>query len=51
MLYGGNSSVMATQNNVLNTNPDGGRTVSDILYLCEPRADAEETALTGNGRR
>ena len=43
MLYGGNSSVMTTQTKVLNTNPDGGRTVSDILYLCEPRADAEQS--------
>ena len=43
MLYGGNSSVMTTQTKVLNTNPDGGRTVSDILYLCEPRADGETT--------
>jgi hypothetical protein len=34
---------MATQNQVLNTNPDGGRTVSDIIYLCEPRADDEPT--------
>lgn len=43
MLYGGNSSVMTTQFKVLNTNPDGGRTVSDILYLCEPRADAGQS--------
>jgi exopolysaccharide biosynthesis protein len=42
-LYGGNSSVMATQAGVLNTNPDGGRTVSDIVYLCEPSADGDET--------
>lgn len=38
LLYGGNSSVMATQDKVLNTNPGGGRTVSDIVYLSEPRA-------------
>jgi len=43
MLSGGNSSVMTTQNKVLNTNPDGGRTVSDIIYLCEPRADGDTT--------
>ncbi|MCE5190102.1 MAG: phosphodiester glycosidase family protein [Eubacteriales bacterium] len=43
VLSGGNSSVMATQNSIINTNPDGGRTVSDILYLCEPGMDAGET--------
>ena len=43
LLYGGNSSVMATQDKLLNTNPDGGRTVSDILYLCEPRADTNSS--------
>lgn len=42
-LYGGNSSVMATQAKVLNTNPDGGRTISDIIYLCEPVAGAGKT--------
>ena len=41
MLSGGNSSVMTTQTKRLNTSPDGGRTVSDILYFCEPRADGE----------
>lgn len=42
LLYGGNSSVLATQGKVLNTNPDGGRTISDIIYLCEPAAYAKE---------
>lgn len=40
-LSGGNSSVMATQTKVLNTALDGGRTISDIVYLCEP--DSGET--------
>ncbi|HRX57615.1 MAG TPA: phosphodiester glycosidase family protein [Eubacteriales bacterium] len=35
-LLGGNSTVMATQTGVINYNPDGGRTVSDIVYVCEP---------------
>jgi len=37
-LYGGNSSVMATQMNILNYNPDGGRAASDIVYISEPVA-------------
>ena len=43
LLYGGNSSVMTTQNKLLNTNPGGGRTVSDILYLCEPYSGTNTT--------
>lgn len=43
LLSGGNSSVMATQSRILNTNPEGGRTVSDIIYLCEPQANADGT--------
>lgn len=43
MLSGGNSSVMTMQHRLLNTILEGGRTVSDIIYLCEPRAD-ENTA-------
>ncbi len=43
MLSGGNSSVMTMQHKLLNTSLEGGRTVSDIIYLCEPRAD-ENTA-------
>lgn len=35
-LGGGNSSVMATQMKILNYNPDGGRTASDIVYISEP---------------
>ncbi len=35
-LCGGNSSVMTTQMKILNYNPDGGRTASDIVYICEP---------------
>gem|GEM_PF-1667224 len=35
-LFGGNSSVMTTQTQVINTVKNGGRTVSDIVYLCEP---------------
>lgn len=35
-LLGGNSSVMTTQTEIINYNPDGGRAVSDIVYVCEP---------------
>lgn len=35
-LFGGNTSVMTTQMRILNYNPDGGRTVSDIVYVGEP---------------
>ena len=41
-LLGGNSTVMATQTGIINYNPDGGRTVSDIVYVCEPvQSDGE----------
>ncbi len=41
-LYGGNSSVMTAQSKVLNTVTDGGRTVSDIIYLTEHSAEEGE---------
>jgi len=37
-LGGGNSSVMTTQIEILNYNPDGGRAASDIVYISEPVA-------------
>lgn len=43
-LSGGNSSVLATQAKILNTNPDGGRTISDIVYLCEPAENKSGTS-------
>jgi hypothetical protein len=41
-LLGGNSSVMTTQAGTINVNPDGGRTVSDIVYIGEPVQNSDE---------